>query len=97
MRAYRGVKRHAERERAAKQHASRELNYYYDEDGSLVIRARLPAEEGAVLLQALNAAMEARYAEQNEAESDNVTAVTSEPSNRFAQRRVDALTTLASR
>jgi hypothetical protein len=56
VRAYRGVERRAEREHAAKQHASRELNYYYDEDGSLVIRARLPAEEGAIVLQALNAA-----------------------------------------
>ena len=52
-RAYRGVERRAQRERAAKQHASRELNYYYDEDGSLVIQARLPAEEGAVVLQAI--------------------------------------------
>jgi len=95
VRAYRSVGRHSEREHAAKQYASRELNNYYDEDGSLVIRARLPAAEGAVVLQALNAAMDARHAKPNEAESDDVTAVTSEPSNRFAQRRADALTTLA--
>ncbi|MCP4769466.1 MAG: DUF222 domain-containing protein [Gammaproteobacteria bacterium] len=95
VRAYRGVERQAERERAAKQHDVRELNYYYDDDGSLVIRARLPAEEGAVVLQALNAAMDARSVEQNEAESDDVTAVTSEPPDSFSQRRADALTTLA--
>jgi len=71
------------------------LNYYYDDDGSLVIRARLPAEEGAVVLQALNAAMDARHAEQKEVESDDVTAETSEPPERFAQRRADALSTLA--
>ena len=29
---------------------------HYDDDGSLVIRARLPADEGAVVLQAFNAA-----------------------------------------
>jgi len=92
---YRRVGRLAERERATAQHAARELNYYYDEDGSLVIRARLPAEEGAVVLQALNAAIDARYAEQSKTESDDVTAVTSEPPDRFAQRRADALTTLA--
>jgi hypothetical protein len=95
VRAYRGVERRAERENAEAQHDSRELNYYYDDDGSLVIRARLPAEEGAVVLQALNAAMDARRAEQNEAETDDVTAVTSVPSESFAQRRADALTTLA--
>jgi len=60
-----------------------------------VIRARLPAEEGAVVLQALNAAMDARHAEQKEVESDDVTAETSEPPERFAQRRADALSTLA--
>jgi len=52
VRAYRSVERQVEREHATKQHASRELNYYYDDDdGSLVIRARLPADEGAVVLQ----------------------------------------------
>jgi hypothetical protein len=95
VRAYRGVERREERERAVEQHASRELNYYFDDDGSLVIRARLPAEEGAIVLQALNAAMDARNAEQNEAESDDVTAVTSQPPERFSQRRADALLTMA--
>jgi hypothetical protein len=76
VRAYRGVERRAERENAEAQHVARELNYYHDDDGSLVIRARLPAEEGAVVLQALNAAMDARAAQQNEAEPDDVTAVT---------------------
>ena len=55
------------------------------------------------MLQALNAAMDARYAEHNAAEPDDVTAVTSEIpdrlanrlANRFAQRRADALTTMA--
>jgi hypothetical protein len=95
VRAYRGVERREQREQAAAQHAARELNYYYDDDGSLIIRARLPAEEGAVVLQALNAAMDARRAEHNEAEPDDVTAVTSTPPERFAQGRADALTTLA--
>ena len=93
VRAYRRVDRLAEREQAMAHHAARELNYYYDDDGCLVIRARLPAEEGAIVLQALNAAMDAQYTEQHEAE--DVTAVTSEDGDRFAQRRADALTTMA--
>ena len=60
-----------------------------------LMRARLPAEEGAVVLQALNAAMDARDAEQNEAEPEDVTAVTSAMENRFAHRGADALTTMA--
>jgi hypothetical protein len=104
VRAYRRVDGRAghlaEREQAMARHATRELNYYHDEDGSLVIRARLPAEEGAVVLQALNAAMNAQLAGVNEAgENDDaandVTAVTSENRDRFAQRRADALTTMA--
>ena len=95
VRAYRSVGRVEERELAAAQHTARELTYYHDDDGSLVIRVRLPAEEGAIVLQALNAAMDAHYAEQNKEEPDDVTAVTSETSNRFAQRRADALITMA--
>ena len=72
VRAYRRVGRLEERERDMAQHASRELTYYYDDDGSLVIRARLPADEGAVVLQALNAAMDAQ---ESDAESEDVTAV----------------------
>jgi hypothetical protein len=103
VRAYRSVERCEERERAVKQHDLRELDYYHADDGSLVIHARLPVEEGAVVLQALNAAMDARRVEQkgvdsedvSEEESENVTAVTSEPTDSFAQRRADALITLA--
>jgi hypothetical protein len=89
VRAYRRVGRLAEREQAMARHAARELNYYHDDDGSLVIRARLPAEEGAVVLQALNAAMDAQCSERNEDAANDVTAVTSENENRFAQRRPD--------
>ncbi len=72
VRAYRRVGRLEECERATAQHASRELTYYHDDDGSIVIRARLPAEEGAVVLQALNPAMDAQ---ERDAQSDDVTAV----------------------
>jgi len=60
VRAYRRVGRLAEREQAMASHATRALNYYHDEDGSLVIRARLPVEDGAVVLQAIDAALDAQ-------------------------------------
>lgn len=34
-----------------------EMRYFHDEDGSLVLKVRLPAEIGAVLIKALDAAM----------------------------------------
>ena len=89
----------AEREQASTRHAARELNYYHDDDGCLVIRARLPAEEGAVVLQAINAAMDAQrpggICDAGDDAANDVTAVTSKDENRFAQRRADALTTMA--
>ena len=72
VRAYRRVGRLEERECATAQHASRELTYCHDDDGCLVIRARLPADEGAVVLQALNAAMDVQ---ERDAESNDVSAV----------------------
>ncbi len=39
-------------------HEKERLTWYWDEDGSLVVRARLAPEDGALLLQALQAARE---------------------------------------
>ena len=43
----------------AQQHTQRSVNYWFAEDGSLILRARLPAAAGALLIQALDAALEA--------------------------------------
>ena len=40
----------------ARQLATRGLHYHYDDDGSLVLQARLPAEAGALLVKALDQA-----------------------------------------
>jgi hypothetical protein len=55
LRAYRGVLR---RERPADErtHGERYVVCEYDEDGALLLRARLPAEEGALVVAALDAA-----------------------------------------
>jgi cation transport regulator ChaB len=95
VRAYRRAGRLVEREQAIASHAARELTWYHDDDGSLVIRARLPAEAGAVVLQALNAAMDKQYTGRDDDAGSDVTAVTSANEDRFAQRRADALTTMA--
>jgi uncharacterized protein DUF222/HNH endonuclease len=41
----------------ASQQANRALSYHYEEDGSLVLKARIPALGGALVLKALEAAM----------------------------------------
>ena len=45
-------------EQARESHELEYLDYYRDEDGCLVLRARLAAEDGALLVRALDAARE---------------------------------------
>ena len=71
VRKYRGVEREEELRRVKKQYARRELTYYHEEDGSLVIRARLPAEEGALVLEALQAGADRMWREEREQRKPN--------------------------
>jgi Domain of unknown function (DUF222) len=56
VRAWRRVDLKAETDEAARQHRSRALHVYQDADGTVVIRGRLTAEVGALVMQALAAA-----------------------------------------
>jgi hypothetical protein len=47
--------------RPPRQHASRALHVYPDSDGTVILRGRLTAEVGALLVQALAAARETLY------------------------------------
>jgi hypothetical protein len=58
VRLYRRAKQAEELSREQRQHASRHVSYHFDDDGSLIIRASLPAIAGATLLKALEAAMD---------------------------------------
>jgi hypothetical protein len=101
VRAYRGVQREEERERANRQEEERGLIYYHEEDGSLVIKVRLPSEEGAVVMKAIEAAVEVMR--EDEAESGreklstgDVSAVTRRlDAEAIAERRADALVLMA--
>ena len=57
VRSYRGAAA-AELGTVNAAHAQRHLSWFWDDDGSLVISGRLPAADGALLLQALEAARE---------------------------------------
>jgi hypothetical protein len=57
VRQYRRARESEEWSREARQQATRGLRYYYDEDGSLVLKGRLPAEVGALFVKAIDAAM----------------------------------------
>jgi hypothetical protein len=57
VRKYCYVERLENAQRANGQHFGRYLRFSYEEDGSLVVRARLPAEVGAVVRRAIEAAV----------------------------------------
>jgi Domain of unknown function (DUF222)/HNH endonuclease len=56
VRAYRRAEEQ-QLSRERQQQMNREARYYWDHDGSLVLRARLPADVGALVLKALEAAV----------------------------------------
>ena len=56
VRGWRRVDRLAERHEAVRQHATRSLLVCQDDDGTVVVRGRLTAEAGALLIRALDAA-----------------------------------------
>jgi hypothetical protein len=58
VQGYRRAQEAQELSREAQQHTNRSVTYSYTEDGSLILRARLPAVAGAVLIKALDAALE---------------------------------------
>ncbi len=58
VRCLRRAQQMEELSREARQQANQSVTYYYDEDGSLVLKASLPAEIGALLIKALDAVIE---------------------------------------
>jgi len=86
---YRRARRLHETEAADEQYRDRSLHYEYDDDGSFIITGRFPAEQGAMILKALELAMDRAEAEDSESE------VTAETRESFSVRRADALAEMA--
>ena len=108
---YRTAKRLQDADIVRAQYNSREMTHYYDHDGCLVIKARLPAEQGALIVKALEMAMDTAFVgarpTRDKTDTDvypkgTWTAVTSDPESEsetevvpIAARRADALTEIA--
>jgi len=96
---YRTAKRLQDADIVRAQYNNREMTHYYDHDGCLVIKARLPAEQGALIVKALEMAMDAQF-QDNVHPKGTSTAATSETESEpdptpVAARRADALTEIA--
>jgi hypothetical protein len=95
VRAYRGVVIRARSADAGR--PERFVNWHHDDDGALVLRARLPAEEGAIVLAALEAAAASAEAPPPEAQNgaSEERGASAEARLPVAERRADALVLMA--
>ena len=87
VRAYRRCQEAEELSREQRQQQNRRVSFRWDDDGSLILDCRLPAEHGARFMKALDVAVE-------ELPRD-VPAGTSKEVVRFSARRADALAMMA--
>ena len=90
---YRTAKRLQDADVADEQYRNRELSHYYDHDGCLVIKARMPAEQGALIVKALELAMDKDFADVYP--KGTWPAETSDEPTPIAARRADALAEVA--
>jgi hypothetical protein len=104
VRKYRRAKRLQDLEQANKQHDERSLQVFYEHDGSITLQVRLPAEKGALVLKAIELAMEeekaveARLSERsadNECVDPAMSGELEDEHIPFDHRRADALTNMA--
>ncbi len=89
VRGWRRVDQMAEAREESRRHNGRALQVYQDADGMVMIRGRLTPEQGAVLMQALEAARETLY------QRTSVAANVPEETSSMAQQQADALALLA--
>lgn len=61
------------------QRDNRKLDCYYDPDGCLVIKGRFPAEQGALIVKALEMAMERQFVAANDVSADMLIRLSSGP------------------
>ena len=95
VRGWRRLDRQAEAREVVRQHASRALHVYQDEDGTVVLRGRLTPEVGTLLLRALDAARETLYQRRRANEASLATADPAPETPTRAQQQADALALIA--
>ena len=101
VRVFRRAKEAEELSREAQQQERRRVMWFHEPDGSLVIKATLPAEAGALFIKAMEAAVKAAPATMTAAEKDAAAersqflVVSRESLEPLAHRRADALARIA--
>jgi hypothetical protein len=89
VQGFRRAQEAEELSREARQHTNRGVSYWFADDGSLVLKGRLPAAAGAMLIKALDAALETIPQNEISAKFEEERQIP------HAARRADALAALA--
>ncbi len=82
-------------------HAKRKLDYYHDDEGYLVIKAKLPAEQGAIVVKAIEAARDILWKEHKNVSAETPSGFKAESSvepradEPYGAERADALCLMA--
>lgn len=94
---YRRAKRLQDIENANRQHDARSLSWQFDDDGSMVMNARLTPENGALVVKALQMAIDRQFEPESTRDEvrDGEPDITAETRQPIRVRRADALTEVA--
>jgi hypothetical protein len=95
VRNYRKVKRHEALSRDNDRHTIRQLDWYFDADGSLVLKGRFTPEQGLLVKKVLESIMDEDFFEQKDVSAETPVDELKTQTEPVAQRRADALIRMA--
>jgi hypothetical protein len=95
VRNFRKVKRIEALERDNERHALRQLDWYFDDDGSFVLKGRFTPEQGVVIKKVLESIMDEDFQEQKDVSAETPVDELQASSEPISQRRADALFRMA--
>jgi hypothetical protein len=95
VRQYRKVKRIEALELDNERHALRQLDWYFDDDGSLVLKGRFTPEQGVQVKKVLESIMDEDFQEQQDVSAETPVDELKPRSEPISQRRADALVRMA--
>jgi hypothetical protein len=90
---YRRAEKLQHPDRANDIYLAREVSYYYDDDGCLVMKTKIPADQGEVIIKALEMAMDAEF--QGVTGNGEAASAADDDPLPVAARRADALCEIA--
>jgi hypothetical protein len=95
VRQYHKVKRIEALERDNERHVLRQLDWYFDDDDSFVLKGRFTPEQGVVVKKVLELIMDEDFREQKDVSTETPVDELKDRSEPISQRRADALVRMA--